>query len=351
MEVPILTPMLVQYLVGLCCLRWDPDAIDITIGDMVPDIAAGKKRDVDITVTITEAPGITHAFKAYEVKHERSPLDVPDVEQLCLKFLDMPSVTHKAIVSSSGFTKPAQAKAAHHGIELYAIKQWSKPMEEQFPVLTMQGLPQDCIKFSQNLLFWISPQYQLSLSEPLGAFTVQPEDTLFTDQAKVHPQFETFAIYTQELLFRSTSILWNLEPATIISRTFSTTPISTERGVIALGPAWPHTHTLEVADDSVHINIKDKFVRLKNITINGYLQWQKMETPTYYVIEHIPNGEAFAGAIVAMGTQEDSMFAITLSPKSRDMVFHPICLAKKHKNFISKLKIERPIYPQSELAL
>jgi hypothetical protein len=23
-----LTPMLVQYLVGLCCLRWDPDAVE-----------------------------------------------------------------------------------------------------------------------------------------------------------------------------------------------------------------------------------------------------------------------------------------------------------------------------------
>ena len=31
----MLTPMLVQYVVGLCCLRHDPDAVDVTVGDMV----------------------------------------------------------------------------------------------------------------------------------------------------------------------------------------------------------------------------------------------------------------------------------------------------------------------------
>ena len=110
--------MLVQYLVGLCCLKWHPDAVDVTIGDMVLDPAASKQRDVDITVTISESGSITHAFKAYEVKHEGNPLDVADVEQLCLKLLDMPSVTHRAIVSASGFTSSALSKAARHGVTL-----------------------------------------------------------------------------------------------------------------------------------------------------------------------------------------------------------------------------------------
>lgn len=52
-----LAPMLVQYLVGLCCLRWDQDAIDVTIGDMVLDAAADKDRDVDVTVTVAETDG------------------------------------------------------------------------------------------------------------------------------------------------------------------------------------------------------------------------------------------------------------------------------------------------------
>ncbi len=63
----MLTPMLVQYVVGLCCLRRNPEAVDVTVGDLVLDTAAGKARDVDITVTLQELDGI-RAFKAYEVK-------------------------------------------------------------------------------------------------------------------------------------------------------------------------------------------------------------------------------------------------------------------------------------------
>ena len=57
-----LAPMLVQYLVGLCCLRWDPSAVDLTIGDMVRDAAADKDRDVDVTVTVAEADGTRRAL-------------------------------------------------------------------------------------------------------------------------------------------------------------------------------------------------------------------------------------------------------------------------------------------------
>ena len=65
----MLTPMMVQYLVGLCCLRHDPDAVEITLGDMVYDHVAEKDRDVDITITFKDGNEIT-AFKAAEVKKE-----------------------------------------------------------------------------------------------------------------------------------------------------------------------------------------------------------------------------------------------------------------------------------------
>ena len=71
----MLTPMMVQYLVGLCCLRHDPDAVEITLGDMVYDHVAEKDRDVDITITFKDGNEIT-AFKAAEVKKESQPLDV-----------------------------------------------------------------------------------------------------------------------------------------------------------------------------------------------------------------------------------------------------------------------------------
>ena len=73
----MLTPMLVQYLVALCCLRRNPDAVDVTVGDLVLDVAANKRRDVDITITLPEADGAVRAFKAYEVKREGEPLMSP----------------------------------------------------------------------------------------------------------------------------------------------------------------------------------------------------------------------------------------------------------------------------------
>jgi hypothetical protein len=87
-----LSPMLVQYLVGLCALKWNANAVnvDVTLGDMVPDDASGTKRDVDVTVTADTPDGV-YAFKGYEVKHWSSPLDVADVEALALKLKDMPS--------------------------------------------------------------------------------------------------------------------------------------------------------------------------------------------------------------------------------------------------------------------
>ena len=114
----MLTPMMIQYLVGLCCLRHDPDAVEITLGDMVYDHVAEKDRDVDITITFKDGNEVT-AFKAAEVKKESQPLDVATIEQLCLKFIDMPQITHRSIFSTSGYTEAAKKKAKHYSVELY----------------------------------------------------------------------------------------------------------------------------------------------------------------------------------------------------------------------------------------
>jgi hypothetical protein len=163
----MLTPMLVQYLVGLCCLRRNPDAVDVTIGDLVPDVAANKSRDVDITVTLREEDGTITAFKAYEVKREGEPLDVTTVEQLCIKLRDMPKVTHRAIVSASGFTDGAISKAAAHDVQLYVLKPWTDPLSSQFPEFEGVGPPEEFLRgFESNLLCWID--YRLFMVAPDG---------------------------------------------------------------------------------------------------------------------------------------------------------------------------------------
>jgi hypothetical protein len=334
--------MLVQYLVGLCCLRRNPSAVDITLGDLVLDGGAGKERDVDVTVTLEESPGVIHAFKAYEVKKESKPLDVAAVEQLCLKLLDMTNVTHRAIVSASGFTEAAQSKAARHGVELFAIQPWSRPLEEEFPGFGMTGIPQECLRFGRVLLFWMDSQLKLVAPDGPSAFNVGPTDPILTAAGAPHPKYSTFQLYQQELLLRSTEILCALEPAITIARTFPPRPLNGAINVSAT-PPWPHTHTLDVSRDDLHVRVNGTIVRIEAVTISGYLQWQrKDELPEYYILRRIPDGEPFAGAMVALGNREGEMFGFVVSPDSRVAGVHNIRLEEKHWNAIRKLKLEIP---------
>jgi hypothetical protein len=333
--------MLVQYLVGLCCLQWDREAIDVTIGDMVLDTAADKERDVDITVTVVQSGELTHAFKAYEVKKESTPLDVSEVEQLCAKFSDMPTVTHRAIVSASGFTAAAQKKAEHHEVNLYVIRPWTRPLQDQFPALEMHGTAEECFPMSKLLLCWVQPQYSIVAREAKGGFTVQHDSILFDKDGKVH-RYKTFGEYQKELLLRSTEVLYPLEPAITIFRTFPV-PFSAPDGITPAGPAWPHTHTIEVANDAVYIDTGAGVYKIDLITITGHLQWQRSgDAPLYYVIEQIPTGDAFAGALISTEARDGHMTALVFSPKTREIDIHFVRLAEKHLNCIRRLKLDFP---------
>ena len=337
-----LTPMLVQYLVGLCCLRWDTDAVDVTIGDMVLDEAADKDRDVDVTVTVAEPDGMKSAFKAYEVKREGSPLDVSDVEALCIKLLDMPSISHRAIVSSSGFTSGAQAKAARHGIDLFALRPWTRPLEEQFPLLMMHGTADECFPMSQILLCWKEPRYALIARNAKGVFNVDAGDPLFDAAGDVHSKYITFGKYQYELLLRSTEIIVPIEPAASVARTFPV-PLFAPKGEVAAGPAWPHTHTLDVTSDDVHVRTADGICRLDVVTITGFLRWERSATRgQYYVMERVPGGDAFAGALIATELREGHMTCLVFSAKTCEIGIHFVRLSEKHLNAIRRLKLDIP---------
>ena len=338
--------MLVQYLVGICCLRRNPGAVEVMLGNMVLDPAAQKERDVDVTVTLEEGEGVVRAFKAYEVKREKTPLDVSDIEQLCIKLNDMPSVTHRAVVSASGFTDAARTKAAHHGVELFAILPWTKPMEEQFPGFGMRGLPENCIKFSRTLLYW--QQHGLQLVVPGGpkAFTVEPTEPILTADEARHPTFPTYGAFRDALLLRSTEILSKIDPAVTVLRTFLEESPSAE-DLPSTRPEWPHTHTLDIACHGAHLVLSGRCLRIDTVTITGFLQWQtKNERPLYHVMERVSDGEAFAGAMVALGSREGEMFGFIVPPDSKTAGVHIIQLEEKHLNAIRQLRIDLP--PASE---
>jgi hypothetical protein len=306
---------------------------------MVYDDVADKERDVDVTVTVSESGKPVRAFKAYEVKKEKPPLDVAIVEQLCAKLLDMPSVTHRAIVSSSGYTDAAIRKARRGKVELYELREWTRPLQEQFPALTMKGTAAECFPMEKILLCWASYRLQLVAREAKGNFNVESDDPLFAASGMVHEKFATFRALTNELLMRSTEQLFNIEPATTVKSLFPV-PFTAPSGEIPAGPAWPHTHSLDVSADEVFIATPSGQHRLDLVTIGGYLQWQRPQAkPLYYVVEKVSDGSAFAGALVSMDLRPGQMTGLIFSPKTREFGVHFVRLAEKHQQAIRKLQL------------
>jgi hypothetical protein len=127
-----------------------------------------------------------------------------------------------------------------------------------------------------------------------------------------------------------------------ISRTFPV-PHTAPEGTVPAGPAWPHTHTLDVLSDDVYVDTREGICRIDLITINGNLQWQRISDKSlYYVIDQIPSGEAFAGALISVEKREGHMTALVFSPKTRDIGIHFVRLAEKHLNCIRRLKLGQP---------
>ncbi len=334
--------MMVQYLVGLCCLRHDPDAIDVTVGDMVMDDAAGKERDVDVTVTLTGNDGKVAAFKASEVKHEGKPLDVTVVEQLSLKLSDMPKVTHKAIFSTSSYTDGACSKASSHGVELYTLKPWDRPISEDFPDFPGVGTPGEFLAHTQSsLLYWVEPRTYFVASGGPPSFTFTYETPVVSPTGKAHSTFALMLDYKNDLLMRSTGILCMKDPASTVLETFPYVMNEKGEGYLA-GPAWPHTHTLDLASDDAYLQLDelDPF-KLDSVTISGHLQWRKrVIEPEFMILERVDDNSIFAGAAVAdYGVDDGRMFAMIFPEKGRELGIHSFQIPEKQRNMIRVLKI------------
>ena len=111
----MLTPVDVHSLVGLLSVPSGSENVEVALRD-----------NVDVTITTKDKDGNVTAFHGIEGKDHARPLDVADVEQLCATFNDMPGPTSHAIVSASGYTKPAIRKARHH-----AVVPWSfEPLDD-----------------------------------------------------------------------------------------------------------------------------------------------------------------------------------------------------------------------------
>lgn len=336
------SPMLVQYLVALCCQKWEPDAVDVVVGDMVHDEVGDIDRDIDVTVTVREGGALTHAFKAYEVKREAKPLDIATVEQLCAKMGDMPSLTHRAIVSSSGFSAGAITKAAKKGVALYQLKPWAGDMRKNFPLFDVDGSPQDFFRTSELLLCWPSRFFSIVARSAPGPFEIAPGDALFTAKGRKHKRFPTFADYTDALLWRSTDLLFATQMPEHM-RVHAPVPLGAHANGYTSGPSWPHTHTLDVSADAVFVRIGEMLCRLDMVSISGKLQWQRYDHQfQFQVLEEVSSGEVFAAAVVSPERRLGRVCCILLSPGTREIGIRFVELSPRHRNAIRKLKLSYP---------
>ena len=332
--------MTVQYLVGLCCVRRNPDAVEIMVGDMVMDAVAEKERDVDVTVTLAEEDGAIHAFKAYEVKREGSALDVAEAEQLIVKLEDMPAVTHRAIVSASGFTDAAIRKAKKHNVDLYVLRPWIKPDGMPMPAFSGEPLPLQLRTTERLLLCWGKSSIYLHLASGPASFTWEDQTELYSPKGVRHRRYPSMGAFRHDLLTRSTEILLAMKSVDELTDAWPTTAVGQDAGV-EVTPLGAHTHTIDVAREEVCLRLGDALAQVISVSISGGLEWHRSAAvPDFRVMERVPDGEPFAGAaLVPYGTSDGKLGALVFAPFSRSVGVHAIHLGERHRNAIRRLSL------------
>ena len=163
----MLTPTDVHYIVGFLSLSAGPENVEIELGDFVYDEASRTRRDVDVTITCRNSDGSRAAFRGLEVKAHKRRLGSEHVEQIAQKLADMPSITSRAIVSASGYSKPAVRKAEYHGVDLYELRDWEPPTGyEHFKAETVPAA-RESYGWVGNVNIRVNPHREHTLEERL----------------------------------------------------------------------------------------------------------------------------------------------------------------------------------------
>jgi hypothetical protein len=334
-----LSPMLFQYLVGLFTLKHGLGVnYHVTLGDEVPDEASGMRRDVDITVATPD--GEVYEFAGYEVKHWKKKLDVSHVEALAMKLNDMPTVTQRAIVCSSGYTEGAIKKAAHHGVDLYVIKEWTTPIEEQFPDLApMKGPPSEVFRGSQFYLTW--PEWHIEAHmDNAPQMDLIPWDTpLFDADGQPHPAYVDFRSFTEAMLVLSTDILFGTQP--MKERIGPMWEALLSHGAIPMpdNPRWPFGHTFGIDKQEVYIRATDDALyRIEAVTVQGQLSWE-YSPMLYLAMEKVPTGEMFATALVGVSPVPGRMIATIIPTQGRNLTLAKVALNPGQLNILKQLEL------------
>jgi hypothetical protein len=207
----------------------------------------------------------------------------------------------------------------------------------EFPRFGLKGLPEDAIPFSRKLLVWVNTYVNVVAPSAKRNFNIDVTDSLLDSTGAVHSWYKTFGQYRDEMLLRSTEVLWAIDPAETMGRTLPEFHVS-GRSITA---EWPHTHTLDVSADDIYVRVGD-LVKIESITISGSMRWERQsEQPDFRVMRRVRDGEPFAGALIALGKREGQMIAFVMSD-SPTMGIHFVHLEEKHQNMIRQLSVQLP---------
>jgi hypothetical protein len=311
----------VHYLVGFLTLMSNADDVEISLGDMVYDEAAEEVRDVDITVTYKDEKGLLSVFKGIEVKRVGRPLDVAQVEQLAAKFQDMPAINRKAIVSASGFSKPALKKAAAHGVELFTFTDWTNPM-----------VGFDHIKFAP----WIVAQQSIYTFAAAPQVTFNPADPIRDEiRNALNDQTQLWdAAGNPHAVFRQ---LYNLTDAMEV---MALKQQDVHSFVKSLPSGQPSYVTINVQlPEGIYLKDNEGSILLKSALMMGPAM--RVESPLgldFKVLVNLGDTIPIAGCAVAE-LSNGALVAIGLG-QDRSVKFVPIPVNIRNENKIRSLKLQ-----------
>ena len=123
-----------ERLVALIETALGTDGVKVETRKHLPDRITGKPREHDVLVTITRTHHVVQI--ALECKDRSRPITVDMVEAFHQKCQDT-GIQQGALVSASGFAKPAREKAVHYGIRcLEVLESFAWMLAPSFTFLT-----------------------------------------------------------------------------------------------------------------------------------------------------------------------------------------------------------------------
>jgi hypothetical protein len=279
----------IHYIAGFLYVVSRSTDITVRLGDRVYDEASESRRDVDIIIATVGTTGLI----GVEVKDESRPLDVSIVESLCQKFSDMPTITTRGIVSSSGYTKPAERKARAHGVECLTLVRGRLPHFSSISLSSFEG-------FSGTRLEW--------REGPSVSFT--PDRELTMEQ-------RTAIIATTPVLLGNGEII---TPKVLADRVVAAFTASWEGPAVQAGRI-PVAMDVVLEDKALFQLETDPF-NMIGASVQGVVEWMpepfRAEASCYL---QTSDGSPYAGAVLT--TMSTGLLGVAVSPQSQELrAFH-----------------------------